>query len=112
VRSPRRQVFRLSPTQFVPIDAGDRQVAASLASYHCHLFRVRLRDDQLQALQATAAGGKANGANIGERCFVTVRTVRELLASPDLDWSQLGMVLHALEIRSATHEHRPPARPG
>jgi hypothetical protein len=43
---------------------------------------------------------------------VTVRTVRELLASPDLDWSQLGMVLHALEIRSATHEHRPPARPG
>lgn len=104
--------LQIEPAQFVPIDAGDRQVAASLASYHCHLFRVRLRDDQLQALQATAAGGKPNGANIGERCFVTVRTVRELLASPDLDWSQLGMVLHALEIRSATHEHRPPARPG
>jgi hypothetical protein len=41
---------------------------------------------------------------------VTLRTVRELLASPDLDWSQLGMVLHALDVRSlppGRRSHRP-----
>lgn len=102
--------LHIDPTQFVPVDAGDRQVAASLASYHCHLFRVLLRDDQLRALQEMAASGQSNGANVGERCFVTLRTVRELLASPDLDWSQLGMVLHALDVRSlppGRRSHRP-----
>ncbi|HND08902.1 MAG TPA: NUDIX domain-containing protein [Pseudomonadota bacterium] len=94
--------LQIDPAQFEPVEAGDRQVAASLASYHCHLFRVTLRSDQLQALEATAASGKSNGANIGERCYVTVKTVRELLDSSDLDWSQLGMVLHALGVPPPT----------
>ncbi len=98
--------LHIDPVQFVPIDAGDRQVAASLASYHCHLFRVLLRDDQLATLQAMASSGKPNGANVGERCYVTLRTVRELLASPDLDWSQLGMVLHALDVHGVARDHR------
>ena len=97
--------LQIDPAQFQPVEAGDRQVAASLASYHCHRFRVRLRDDQLHSLESTAASGQSNGANVGERCYVTVKTVRELLVSPDLDWSQLGMVLHALEIKS-------PPKPG
>jgi len=98
--------LHIDPEQFVPIDAGDRQVAASLASYHCHLFRVQLRDAQLKTLQATAAAGRPHGANVGERCYVTLRTVRELIASPDLDWSQLGMVLHALDVRSVPRDRR------
>ncbi len=97
--------LQIEPAQFQPVEAGDRQVAASLASYHCHLFRVRLREDQLRALETMAASGQSNGANVGERCYVTVKTVRELLVSPDLDWSQLGMVLHALEIKN-------PPKPG
>jgi len=100
-QTAQREVFeetglQIDLEQFQPVEAGDRQVAASLASYHCHLFRVCLSEDQFRALVATETSLRPHGANVGERCYVTVKTVRELLASKDIDWSQLGMILHAL----------------
>lgn len=97
--------LNLSPEQLEPVGepgsggqrAGDRQLMASLSSHHAHVYRAELRDEQLALLRADSAGTNPHGANPNERCYVTLRSVRELLADPDLDWSQLGMVLLALQ---------------
>lgn len=88
--------LRLEAAQLQAVAAGGRQLAASLSCHHAHLFRAELTRAQLQQLQATAAAGRPLGANPNERCFVILRTVRELQSDPDFDWSQLGMLLHAL----------------
>jgi 8-oxo-dGTP pyrophosphatase MutT (NUDIX family) len=79
-----------------PVPLGDRQLLASLSSHHGHLFRAALSNAQLATLLQTASAGRPLGATPSERCYVSVRRLEELLAEPDLDWSQLGMVLYAL----------------
>jgi 8-oxo-dGTP pyrophosphatase MutT (NUDIX family) len=88
--------LRLLPEQIQAVPAGDRQLAASLSCHHAHLFRAELTEEQVQQLRATAAAGRPLGINPNERCFVTLRTLRELQQDQDLDWSQLGMLLYAL----------------
>ena len=87
----------LEAAQLEAVPAGDRQLMASLSSHHAYLYRAELSDAQLAHLQADAAGSRSHGANPNERCYVTLRTVGSLLADQDLDWSQLGMVLLALQ---------------
>lgn len=88
--------LRLPPEQLHAVHAGDRQLVASLASYHAQIFRAELTDDQLATLRATAAEGKALGATPSERCFVSVRRLGDVLQDPDFDWSHLGMLMFAL----------------
>ncbi len=88
--------LRLPPEQLQALTAGDRQLVASLASYHAQVFRAELTDEQLASLRATAAAGRALGATPSERCFVTLRRLGELLSDPDFDWSHLGMLMFAL----------------
>jgi len=88
--------LRLPSEQLQAIVSGDRQLVASLASYHAQVFRAELSDDQLATLRATAAAGKALGATPSERCFVSVRRLGEVLSDPDFDWSHLGMLMFAL----------------
>jgi len=88
--------LRIPHEKLQPVPLGDRQLLASLACHHAQLFRAALSDDQLAALRRTAAAGRPFGATPSERCYVSVRSVRELLAEPDLDWSHLGMLLYAL----------------
>lgn len=88
--------LRLSPEQLQTVSAGDRQLVASLASYHAQVFRAELTDEQLAGLRATAAAGRALGATPSERCFVSVRRLGDILADPDFDWSHLGMLMFAL----------------
>jgi 8-oxo-dGTP pyrophosphatase MutT (NUDIX family) len=87
----------LDAAQLEAVQAGDRQLMASLSSHHAYLYRAELSDAQLAHLQADAAGSRSHGANPNERCYVTLRTVGSLLTDQDLDWSQLGMVLLALQ---------------
>jgi 8-oxo-dGTP pyrophosphatase MutT (NUDIX family) len=88
--------LRLPSEQLQPVHSGDRQLVASLASYHAQVFRVELTDEQLAALLATAAAGKALGATPSERCFVSVRRLGDVLNDADFDWSHLGMLMYAL----------------
>lgn len=88
--------LRLIPSQLEAIPGGSRQLLASLSCHHAHLFRAELTTAQLQELKATAAAGRPLGANPNERCYVILRSLRELQHDPDFDWSQLGMLLHAL----------------
>ena len=88
--------LRLNPAQLQAVPTGDRQLLTSLSSHHAFLFRAELSDAQLQELRITETNGRPNGANPNERCYVTLRPLGELQRDPDLDWSQLGMLLHAL----------------
>lgn len=88
--------LRMPVEQLQPVPLFDRQLLASLTSHHAQLFRAALTPEQLEAAQQTAAAGKPLGASPSERCYVSVRTVADLLADPDVDWSHLGMILYAL----------------
>lgn len=84
------------------LDAGrlrplaDRQVAATLLSHHARLYAVDLTEEEFAWL--VAHQGELRGAGHGEQTYVQVRSVGELLASDEVDWSTLGMILAALAI--------------
>lgn len=71
-----------------------RQVAATLLGHHASLFAVDLRDDEMEWL--IAHQGTQRGSYGGERTHVEVRRVGDLLASDEVDWSTLGMILAAV----------------
>lgn len=85
--------LRLGPERLVPL--GARQQAATLLAHRAHAFAVALTAAEVAALRARA--GQVLGADDGERTTVEVWTVRDLLASPGVDWTTLGLVLTALE---------------
>lgn len=70
---------------------GSRQVAATLLGHHAQLYTLELRDEELAWL--VAHEGEQRGAGGSERTYVEVRRLDELLASDELDWSTLGMIL-------------------
>lgn len=70
---------------------GSRQVAATLLGHHAALYVVELTDDEMAWLDAHA--GEQRGSYAGERTYVQVRRVGELLGGDEVDWSTLGMIL-------------------
>lgn len=105
--------LRLPPDQLQVVHSGDRQLVASLASYHAQVFRAELTDEQIAGLRATAAAGKALGATPSERCFVTVRRLGDVLHDADFDWSHLGMLMYALGDLLGSGKHpTPTVQPG
>ena len=74
---------------------GARQVAPTLLAHEAALFSGTLSEAEVTALRA--GEGEAHGlAEDGERTYVEVRTVREMLADGRVDWSTLGMILSGL----------------
>lgn len=71
-----------------------RQLAATLLGHHAHLFAVALTADEFTWLEGQQ--GQLRGAGGTERTYVELRSVGELLAGADVDWSTLGMILAAL----------------
>lgn len=76
---------------------GSRQVAGTLSSHHAMVFSVRLSEEEIKKARDTAASGEHGGVEEDtERTYVEVHTVRELLISETVDWSNLGMIMAAL----------------
>jgi hypothetical protein len=72
---------------------GEQQLAATLSSHHAHLFKVALTDSEISVFEAKEASGKPCGeANTAEKCYVEVRTVRQIVGKGLVDWSMLGMI--------------------
>ncbi|MFH1098461.1 MAG: NUDIX hydrolase, partial [Candidatus Uhrbacteria bacterium] len=73
-----------------------RQLAGTATSHKTHVFCVQLTDHELEEVLRRQTG-KATFGNSGEaeRTYVEVRTIRELLAEPLTDWSNLGMIFAA-----------------
>ena len=77
---------------------GSRQLTGTLSAYQAHLFSMELTDAELDWLEAQE--GIAHGADLGnstgERTYIQIRTLREVLNNQLVDWSNLGMILSVL----------------
>ncbi len=71
-----------------------RQCAGTILSHAAHVFSYELTDAELSAVRAQTA--TPHPQDDDEHTVVEIRTVRELLASSDADWSTVGMVLSVL----------------
>ncbi len=90
--------LEIDPSRFYYLS--DRQLASTLSTHKAYLFAVELTDDELALAEAKAKKMETFGvAEDSERTYVEVRTVRELLASNDVDFSMLGMVLEGVTSR-------------
>ncbi|WP_406286500.1 NUDIX hydrolase [Embleya sp. NBC_00896] len=73
---------------------GSRQLAATLAAHHAHVYSAELTEDELAALRSDP--GPHGVAGDGERTHVEITTYGELLRSGRVDWSTLGMLAAVL----------------
>lgn len=76
---------------------GSRQCLATLLTHRAALFSVALTAEEMAVFKARQ--GRRFGENDSERTYVEVRTVAEILASNDVDWTHVGMILSALAPR-------------
>jgi len=84
--------LRLDVGRLRPV--ASRQLAATLLTHHACLYAVELEAAELAEL--VARRGEVRGSGGSERTYVEVRSVGELLASDEADWSTVGMILAAL----------------
>lgn len=93
--------FSFDPSRFK--FHGARQLAGTFTAHKSHLFSVEITEEELQWF--VGQKGIVHGADLdnptGEKTYIEVKTVRELLSEKLLDWSNIGMVLAVL-----TEEHR------
>jgi 8-oxo-dGTP pyrophosphatase MutT (NUDIX family) len=74
---------------------GSRQLMGTFSTHKAHLFSVELTDDEIEGLrkeQDKSHGDSAEGET-GERTYVEVCTLTEILNGHLVDWSTLGMIL-------------------
>ena len=74
-----------------------RQIAATLASHHAHVFALELSDEEMRRVETHAAQGTVLGVDAEERTTVIISRVATLGDQP-LDWASMGMVLAAEKI--------------
>jgi len=82
-------------------DLGDRQLMPTLSAHRARVYVARLTGAEMDRLRRLV-GRPLGRAREGERTWIDIRTIRQLLdqadgATPgdDIDWSTLGMVLYA-----------------
>lgn len=72
---------------------GSRQMGATLAGYHAHLFSAELTAEEMTKL---ATDDTIHGADSDERITLQVKTLREILGARLVDWPMLGMIFEAV----------------
>ncbi|MFO0660337.1 MAG: nucleoside 2-deoxyribosyltransferase domain-containing protein [Polyangiaceae bacterium] len=76
-------------------EVASRPLAATFSVHHGHVFACELSTDEINVLRSKI--GVVQGApDDSERTWIEIRTVGDLLAKRDVDWSTLGMILSAL----------------
>jgi len=73
------------------VAGGERQCMATLLTHRAELYSVALGAEEIAVFKARA--GQRFGENESERTYVEVRTVAEILAARDVDWTHVGMIL-------------------
>ena len=85
--------FSYHPTRFVPLNS--RQLSASISTFCSDTFSVEITAGEMA--QVKAAQGSVHGvAADGERTYIEVATVGQLLDQPSTDWATLGMIFASL----------------
>lgn len=72
-----------------------RQLAATLSAHKAHLFSAQITEEELAWFRAQQGIAHGDGG-LSEKTFIEVRTVREILDSPDPDWTTIGMILSVI----------------
>lgn len=76
---------------------GSRQLQATLSAQLCHLYSVRLTDEELDWLRRQEAEGVVHGVEADtERTRLHITTMGAIRATHRLDWSMIGMLLDVL----------------
>jgi len=77
---------------------GARQLAGTFTAHKSHLFSVKITEEELNWF--ISQKGIVHGADLdnptGEKTYIEVKTVKELLSEKLLDWSNIGMILAVL----------------
>ncbi|MBI3633435.1 MAG: hypothetical protein HY226_04035 [Candidatus Vogelbacteria bacterium] len=77
---------------------GSRQVASTLSSHHVHLYSFEITGKELRYFKSQK--GKIHGADpeneTGERVYIEIKTVREILAGDVVDWGTVGEIMKVL----------------
>lgn len=72
-----------------------RQLFATLSAHKAHLFSYQLNDDELKWLESQKDIAHGN-IQYTEMTFIEIYSVKELLDSESVDWSNMGMILSVL----------------
>jgi hypothetical protein len=73
---------------------GARQCMATMISHRAELYSVELDADEIARFEAHQ--GRRFGESDTERTYVEVRSLADILAATDVDWTHVGMMLSVL----------------
>lgn len=72
-----------------------RQLAATLSSHKSYLYVVNISEEELKWFKSQDGIVHGN-LEVGERTFIEVKTINELLESDELDWTNIGMIFSGI----------------
>lgn len=76
------------------VHCGARQCMATMLSHRAELYSVELDAEEIAVFEQRQ--GQRFGEHDSERTYVEVRSLREILAAADVDWTHVGMILSVL----------------
>ena len=89
--------LKIDPDRFVP--HGSRQLMGTMSAHKANLFSVELTEEELAWLKTQK--GIARGVSLhdpsGERAYTEIKMVYEIIAEDLVDWSNVGMIMAALQ---------------
>jgi 8-oxo-dGTP pyrophosphatase MutT (NUDIX family) len=83
----------ISPDRLVTIKS--RQVCGTLSCHSAHVFSVKLTDEEMLQVKSTANDIKGVFSD-SERTYREIKTIKELLSTNTVDWSNMGMILSSI----------------
>lgn len=87
---------KIPPSRFTVHEA--RQLAGTLSAHQAHALSVELADEELLWFkqQKGIIHGVSHEGETGERTYVEVRTLKEILNERLVDWTNVGIILSVL----------------
>ncbi|MBI5732416.1 NUDIX hydrolase [Candidatus Jorgensenbacteria bacterium] len=77
---------------------GSRQIFGPYATHKAHVFAYELNSDEFVWIKSQE--GKPHGADLddpsGERAYIEIKTIKDILNEQLVDWSTLGMIMSVL----------------
>lgn len=77
------------------VEHGSRQVSATFASHHAHLFSAELTEEEMKKARAMVGSQRGNIED-SELTYLQLATLGEIRTRSTVDWAMLGMILSVL----------------
>ncbi|MDO8523326.1 MAG: nucleoside 2-deoxyribosyltransferase domain-containing protein [bacterium] len=76
---------------------GSRQLAATFSIHKAHVYFAEITEDELNWFLKRAGKLKINDKDeTGEKLYIEIKTIEQILKNDLLDWSNVGMILSAI----------------